>query len=1049
MKKTTKILLIAFSLPIVFSILVVGLVYKNQDLIVQKALAKLNENFAGHLELEDSHVAPFANFPYVSIDLEQVKFYESKSKNTPPLYEAADLYLGFNLLDLIRGIYHIEKITIKNGHLDAIRYPNGDINLLLAKGMKDNPSDTTDTSFYFDLKNLIVQDFTILYEDQQSGQDIVAKLRTLESKIRVSEDHFFVDILGDLMLDIDQDKAHTFFHDKEISLDLEVDFNQTTQLLEITPSFFDLEQARFGISGTLDFDDDLNTNLKLEGQKPDFNLFAAFAPKEVSEALKNYQNEGKIYFIGTVVGKAGGGNTPAVNVEFGCENAWFLNTEVNKRVEDLRFRGYFTNGDARTLESSEIQLQNFYVRPEEGSFEGTFLIRNFKDPYINVDLHADLDLEFLSEFFDVVVLDGIRGKVGVDMHFKEIVDMSLPAENLAHLKEGIDSELTISNLSFKLPNHPIPITEANLRAEMRKGSIILDTLYFKLGDSDFKMKGLLSDFPSVFHGFTTPVNASLVASSKQLNLKELLAFDKVMSDSTTEEISDFSIKLAFNTTGDQLSAFEHLPLGEFFIEDFFAKLKHYKHTFHDFHADVLIRENELEVKDFSGQIDETDFHFSGLVDNYPKWFQPIKKGDSSFEFDLTSAVLHPADLLTYQGTNYLPEEYRNEEFKDLKIHGKLDLHYDSSFKAADFYLTELTTQMKLHPLKLEKFAGRVHYEDEHLLVEDFSGKMGKSDFNVNLTWYTGGDSTLQKRDNIFKLTSSKLDLDALMNYNQESSNQKAHKEAFNIFEIPFRDLRFSASVKELNYHTYWLEDFTISGRMTPDHFIYLDDMEVHAADGKLNIKGYFNGSDPTNIYFSSKMKAEKLDLDKLLVKFENFGQDQLINENLHGKVSGTIDSKFLVYPDFTPIIEKSEAKMELTVFDGSLVNFSPMQAMSGYFKDKNLNLIKFDTLQNSFELNNGVLNIPKMNINSSLGFIELSGKQSLDLSMDYFLRIPLNLVTQVGFQSLFGGKKKEEIDPEQEDAIVYRNTDKRVRFVNINLTGTPEEYKVSLRKDKN
>lgn len=1049
MKKTVKILLTVAILPLVFVLTVIGLVYKNQDVIVHKAIEKINEEFVGHLELEDSHVAPFANFPYVSIDLENVKFYESKAKDTPPLYEASDLYLGFNLIDLIQGIYHIEKIKVQAGHLDVIRYPNGDINLLLAKGMKNDPADTTESSFYFDLKNLIIEDFTLLYEEQSAGQETVAKIEKLDSKIRVSEDHLFMDIVGDLILDIDENNEHTFFYDKEISLDLEIDFDQTTQLLEITPSFFELQKSRFGISGTIDFDDDLNTNLKLEGQKPDFNLFAAFAPKEVGDALKIYQNEGDIYFIGTVVGKAGNGNTPAVNVEFGCENAWFLNTNVNKRVEDIRFTGFFTNGSSRTLETTEIQLKNFFVRPEEGAFEGTFVIRNFKDPYIKVDLHADLDLEFLSEFFDVKVLDRLKGKVGIDMHFNEIIDLTMPTENLAHLKEGIDSEITVRNLSFKLPNHPIPITNANMRAEMRSGRIVLDTLHFRLGDSDIKIKGDLNDFPAVFHELDSPIKASFVASSKQIILKEVLAFDKALGDSTSEEISDFSIKLAFNTTGDQLSDFEYLPLGEFFIEDFFAKLKHYDHTFHDFHADLLIGENELELKDFSGYIDESDFHFSGLVENYTKWFQPIKKGDSSFEFDLTSDFLHPADLLTYQGNNYLPEEYRTEEFQNLKLHGKLDLHYDSTFKSADLYLTELSTQMKLHPLKLEKFTGQIHFEDEHLQVQDFSGMMGKSDFNVNLTWYLGEDSTLQKKDNVFELTSSKLDLDALMNYSTENTNEKGHEEAFNIFKIPFSNLRFSAAVKELNYHTYWLQDFSFSGRMTPDHFIYLDDLEVHAADGKLNIEGYFNGSDPEEIYFSSKMKADKLDLDKLMVKFENFGQDQFINENLHGKVSGTIDSKFLVYPDFTPIIEKSTATMDLIVYDGSLVNFTPLQAMSGYFKDKNLNQVRFDTLQNTFDLNNGVLNIPKMNINSSLGFIEISGKQSLDLSMDYFLRIPLNLVTQVGFQSLFGGKMREEIDPDQEDAIVYRNTDKRVRFVNINLTGTPEEYKISLKRDKN
>lgn len=1049
MRNSFKIFLFSIASLILICVVGVLLLLRHQDSLVQRAIGNVNLQFDGYLELEDSHIAPFANFPYISIDLENVRFYESKDKSQTPLYQAKDIYLGFSLIKLLRGNYQLEKIRIQEGFLNVIAYPNGEINLLLAKGIQSTPTDSLESEFQFDVKTLLLEDFSLMYKDQISGQDLIAKIQALESKISVSEDHFFIDLIGDLILDIDQNKEHTFFSNKAVHLNLELDFNQTSQLLEITPSYLDLEESRFGVSGTVDLDDDFLCNLKLEGQKPNFDLFAAFAPKEVGDALKAYQNEGDIYFLGTVKGKAANGNTPALSVEFGCENAWFLNPDVNKRVEDMRFKGYLTNGADRSLETSEIQLKNFYFKPEKGDFEGTFLIRNFNDPFVNVDVHANLDLEFLSEFFGVEILDQLRGEVRVDMHFNEIGDLNLPFDDTSHLREGIDSEITVKNLSFKLPNHPIPIRDANMRAQMRSGAVVLDTLSFKLGDSDFTAKGTMTDFPALFHGLDSPIQASFLASSKLLKFNELFANDSTISDSTAEEITDFSIKLAFSTTGKQLSYFEHLPQGEFFIEDFYAKLKHFPHTFHDFHADVLIGKESLELIDFSGEIDETDFHFSGLVENYPKWFKDVTKGESSFEFDLTSQELHLNDLLSYQGKNYLPEEYRKEELKDLKLHGKVDLHYDSLFQSADFYLTELSTKMQIHPLKLERFNGRVHYENDHLLVENFSGEMGESDFTVNLSWYTGVDSTLRKRDNLFELTSSKLDLDALMNYNIESSQQVNHDSAFNIFEIPFSDLQVNVSVKELNYHSFWLEDFSFSGRITTDHFIYLDGLEVHTSDGVLAMSGYFNGTDPNQIYFSSQMKADKLDLDKLMVKFSNFGQDYLINENLHGKVSGTIDSKFLVYPDLTPILEKSSATLDLTVYDGSLVNFTPLQAMSSYFKDKNLNLVRFDTLQNTFNLDNGVLEIPKMNINSSLGFMEISGKQSLDYKMEYYLRIPLKLVTKAGFQSLFGGKNAEEVDPDQEDAIQYRDADKRVRFVNINLTGTPDDYNITLRKAKN
>ncbi len=45
-------------------------------------------------------------------------------------------------------------------------------------------------------------------------------------------------------------------------------------------------------------------------------------------------------------------------------------------------------------------------------------------------------------------------------------------------------------------------------------------------------------------------------------------------------------------------------------------------------------------------------------------------------------------------------------------------------------------------------------------------------------------------------------------------------------------------------------------------------------------------------------------------------------------------------------------------------------------------------------------------------------------------------------------QKQEEVDPDQVDAIQYRDKDKRVRFLNLTISGTPEECKVHLGKAK-
>lgn len=1049
-RKQIIYLSLILSIPLIIVVGSIMAVYSKQKTITANALTKINAEFIGELTIEDSYISPFTNFPYISIDLKKIKFYESKSMNSKPIYEAEDFYLGFSIWDILNGRYIVKKLKINDGHLDLIQYENGDINLLLAKGLSDEKEEEDSDEFKFELAGVALNKFDITYSNLSSKQDFVFRIAQLQTVLNFSDEHIYLDVVSNMIFDLDQDGQHTFFTDKKISLDLTLDYFEQNQTLKISPSEFELEDALLALSGQIKLlNKGVDIDLKFNGEKPDFNIFAAFLPKEVGEGLKKYKNEGEIYLIGSIEGLANDTTSPAISVEFGADKAYFLNTNIQKKVDDLRFEGFFTNGSERNLKTSEIQIENFHARPDEGVFKGQMIIKNFLDPFIKINLNADLDLEFLGDFFEIDGLQGIQGQVLLNMDFDELVDLDLITTSIGGTESSLQTELFLKNLSLKIPDYHLPVTRANAYAYMKNGKIILENLDFELGESDFSFSGELNDFRVLLHQNDKPLIANIRSKSKLINLKEL-TFTEKDSSSVDEEISNFEIKLAFETTGKEIFEFKNLPIGEFFIEDFSAQFKHYPHRLHDFHADILIREDNLILKDFRGEIDQSDFLFYGNVTNYQKWFEEQKVGDSSFEFDLISKKLQLNDLLSYNGISYLPKDYGKETITDLKLHGKVDLHYQNTFKSADFYLTELDGKLKVHPLKLVDFQGSVHFENNFLTLNKFSGKMGISDFDIDLGYFLGDLDSLQDtkpKKNYFNIQSKVLDLDALMGF--ESMDVKNdHQDSFNIFQLPFSDMDFSAKIGRMSYHTFWLEDIQGKMRTTSNHFLYVDTLGVRLADGTLGINGYFNGSNPEEIYFHSTMKAEKLDLDKLLIKFENFGQDYMINENLHGKISGTITSKFLVYPDLTPIIEKSEAKMDLTVFQGSLVNFAPLDAMSSYFGDRNLKNVRFDTLSNTFELKGGMLNIPKMNINSSLGYIELSGSQSLDLNMDYFIRVPLAMVTQVGFRALFGGKNQSEINPDQEDAIVFRDQDRKTRFVNINMKGNPDEYKISLRRDK-
>jgi len=279
------------------------------------------------------------------------------------------------------------------------------------------------------------------------------------------------------------------------------------------------------------------------------------------------------------------------------------------------------------------------------------------------------------------------------------------------------------------------------------------------------------------------------------------------------------------------------------------------------------------------------------------------------------------------------------------------------------------------------------------------------------------------------------------------ATKSAHADAFNIFSIPFINFNAAVDIGRIKYRHLGLKNLSTKIRMMANQQLYLDTFGIELAGGKIGARAHFNGSDPNKIYLKSRIRVDNVNLEKLMLKLDYLGQDYVINKNIKGRLSGQVKCYIQIHPDGTPIMDNSEAQIDVNIYDGELDNFTPIQAMSSYFNNKNLNMVRFDTLRNILTFKNNTLSIPTMNINSSLGFLEISGSQAMDKHMEYYLRIPLKLVTQVGFRKLFG-KKQEDVDPDQVDAIQYRDMDKKVHFINLKITGTPDDYKMGLGKSK-
>ena len=1078
MKPKARKRLIRFLLLIPASLLLLIIVastilYYQQQRLVKLAIKELNKQLPGELVIGGSNISAIENFPYVSIRVNNVKFYDGKQQTRKPIYEAERMFIGFSLPDILKQKYRVKVIVLKNGHLDLVQDNAGKLNVVEAFRLQQDsiaiPKTKSSTEMDLDLRKIVLKNMQVSYVDQQSKQKFVTRIERIQSSFHSDSANVLVDLKGNMRLDFLRPNDTTLFRNKRLETTFQFFYDKHTQYCSLREGKVKLEEALFDITGNADLKHDNMLDIRISGVNPDFKQLLSFAPEDVKKQLGRFKYDGRLSFNGSVKGNLKGKQLPLVEVSFNCADAWLYNTEADKKLDSLAFKGYYTNGADRSLKTSELRILNMNARPGKGVFRGNFIMRDFTNPKILMKINSDLQLEFIGSFLGIEDLKRISGQVILNMDFKELVDMSVPEKTMDKLTKGIQSELLVRNLTFRIPGHPFIVEKLNAHAYMKNGFVNLDTLSFRMGNSDLRMKGSLSDLPSLFHHHEKPVLITVEARSNKLVLKELLSYDKKKSDSLKEEIHDFNIGLSLETSVNELLNPNPLPKGKFKIEQLHVGFKNYPHTFKDFRAELNIEDTTLRLREFAGYIDSSDIQFKGRVNNYALWFNKVKRGKMQVAFDLKSQRLALKEVLGRAAREILPKGYRRELASNLWIRTKTDIKYDSVFKFANMKIANISAELKKRNLKLDSIKGNVKFNaDNFIKIDTLKGKIGRSDFAIDMRLYTGKDTTRMKKENFLQFTSRFLDVDEMSSYNFAPSKGKksaaredslaaiaasnptqptVHAEAFNIFKIPFIDFRATIKIGKIKCQKLWLKNVYTNARMQADHFLFLDTLHVDIAEGTVRARGYLDGRNAEKIYLKSTIKLDDVNLEKMLLKLDYLGQDYVINKNITGRLTGEVTSYVQVHPDFTPLVQNSEAQLDVDIRDGVLINFAPIQALSSYFKDKNLNKVRFDTLRNQITFKNGAVTFPKMNVNSSLGYMEFSGTQQLNMQMEYFLRIPLKMVTNIGFKMLFG-KKEEEVDPDQVDAIQYRNMDKRVRFVNLKITGTPDDYKVSLGKSK-
>jgi hypothetical protein len=160
--------------------------------------------------------------------------------------------------------------------------------------------------------------------------------------------------------------------------------------------------------------------------------------------------------------------------------------------------------------------------------------------------------------------------------------------------------------------------------------------------------------------------------------------------------------------------------------------------------------------------------------------------------------------------------------------------------------------------------------------------------------------------------------------------------------------------------------------------------------GTVNLKGDINATHKDSILISCDAKIKGLDVHELFYEMENFQQNTLTDKNLRGRTDVDLQFASRWSSDLSINPQTVIADGNIKIFNGELIDFSPVLSLSRFVKLSELQHIHFSTLENNIQIHDRKIFIPSMEIKSSALNLTASGTHAFNNIVDYSIKLLLS-----------------------------------------------------------
>ena len=579
LKKLLRVFIFVCGLIVLCMILVLVLFVLNRDRIESELLRIANEAQAGEITVRDMDLSLFAYFPKVSLRLNDVVYSEHREGERPaeekPIVRADHVYVGIDVIELIRGKVDVSEVGLKQGEINLFVYPDRTLNLSNALGLSGGQgveqSGATGPQ-ELQISDLDIEDMVFRLLDTVSSLDVGAHIKDLSADINLRAGVADCRLASDVVVRQVSLQDRERLQEQALKTDLDFRFNTETSVGDITRGVLDFRGVKIDLEGEFDLEPGILLDIELDASGAGSALLPLLLDEQALEQNRDLLRSGDFFLKGSIKGEILG-RLPETTLSFGAQDIRInIPGSQGGAIQGFGFSGSFRSGTNPDLSQAQLEIEDLEAVMPGGDLAGTLKISNLREPRVYLDWESRTDLSVLAKVFRLGNIDSMSGIVSISAK----IDSDVELDDQIPLKGSGHARVKFDGISAQRRGWEFPVESLNGSIEYAgQQGLSLKDISMRRDHSRLKLSGSVQNLIYGLFDRDREITAHLLLESEGMRIGDLLFFRSLSPGVAALHLQNMALDCSLQAHASVLSGFTNVPPVDIQIHHFQTELEGY------------------------------------------------------------------------------------------------------------------------------------------------------------------------------------------------------------------------------------------------------------------------------------------------------------------------------------------------------------------------------------------------------------------------------------------------------------------------------------------